>query len=91
MSDHSKKFNKNWNVVIWFLTLFMLLVSVLILILTVETYYPELLKSLWEFIKDKRITVIITLLASVSLLSFIHQIYIDSRKVGSSPKSSVKL
>ena len=81
MSNGSEKVNKNWNVVTWFLALFTLLVSVLILILTVEICYTELLKSLWEFIKDKRIIVISTLLASVSLLSFLLQVYIDPRKV----------
>ncbi len=70
MSNGSEKVNKNTNIVTWFLTLFTLLVSVLILIIV--TGHLELLESLEALLIDKPI---ITLLASMSLLSFLLQIY----------------
>ncbi len=85
MNNDSEKVNKIWKIVAWFLLSLSLLVSVLILIF--ETWDPELLKSLKGFIPDKQIykhiIAIITALASVSLLSFLLQIYMnnDSKKV----------
>ena len=76
MSNDSEKGNRTGKQVIaWFLPLFMLLMSVLILILIIEAWYPELLDPLWQFIEDKQIFMIITLLVCVSLLSFLIQVY----------------
>lgn len=79
MSNDSEKGNKIWNVVAQFLLLLAILVSflmpVLILILIVEAWTPELLEYLRTFIKDKQIykqiITIITLLVSVSLSYFL--------------------
>lgn len=74
MSNDSEKGNNTWKQgVVYFLLLLAFLVSVLILILIVDTWwYPKLLKLPEIF--TKIITVII-LLISVSLLSFSVQIY----------------
>ncbi len=84
MSNDSEKVNKNWKTVARFLPLLTLLVSVLILILTVETWYIDLIESLTVQISKYKqlIIVIITLFVGVSLLSFLTQIYMyaDSKK-----------
>ena len=68
--------DKNWRqAVLWSLLLPTLLMSVLIL--SVERWAPELLEPLRKFITDNQIITIITLLASVSLLSFLLQIYMN--------------
>ena len=88
MSNDSEKGNKIWKIVAWFLLSLSLLVSVLILIF--ETWDPELLKSLKGVIPDKQIykqiIAIIALLASVSLLSFLIQIYTNKE-----PKEVAKI
>ena len=82
MATDPEKADKTWRqAVARFLLLPVLLMSVLmsVLILSVEIWYPELLKPLWEFIEDKQIFTIILLLASVSLLSFLLQRYMNKR------------
>ena len=80
MNNDSEKGNKTWKqVVARFLLPLAILVSflipVLILIQMFGIWNPEQLKFL--IFKDNQIIVIITLLASVSLLSFLLQIYMN--------------
>ena len=83
MNKKPKEVARIWKIVARFLLLPALLISVLILI--VETWYPVL-----GFIKDNQIIAIITLLTSVSLLSFLLQRYMNKKpedvaKIWSSP------
>ena len=75
MSNDSEKGNIIWKVVAWFL------LSLLVLVLILGLWNPELLRPLEKFIPDKdiykSIIVIILLLAIVSLLSFLIQIYMN--------------
>ena len=88
MSNDSEKGDQTWKVVVRFLPSLTLLVSVLIL--TANTWYPKLL-PLWGFIENKLIITIIILLASVSLLSFLIQIYmyVDPGKTDKTWKHAV--
>ena len=72
MNKKPKEVARIWKIVARFLLLPALLISVLILI--VETWYPVL-----GFIKDNQIIAIITLLTSVSLLSFLLQRYMNKK------------
>ena len=75
------KVNKTWRqVVTCFMLSLALLVSVIILILIVETWYPDSLPS-QVFIEDKPIITIIILLAGVSLLSFLIQRYMKPKEI----------
>ena len=77
MNKNPEKADKNWRqAVAWFLLPFTLLMSVLILFQMVGIWYPEQLKFLTVF-KNNQIIAIITLLASVSLFSFLLQIYMS--------------
>ena len=88
MSNDSEKGDQIWKVVVRFLPSLTLLVSVLIL--TANTWYPKLL-PLWGFIENKLIITIIILLAGVSLLSFLIQIYmyVDPGKTDKTWKHAV--
>ena len=76
MNKDPEKADNIWKNVVQFLLLFVFLVSVLTSVLIVGTGYPELLKFLTVF-KDRPIVTIITLLANVSLFSFLLQTYMN--------------
>ena len=83
MNNDSENIAKIWKIVAWFLLSLSLLVSSLLLILIFEIWDPEPLRPLKDFIPPiykqiiETIAIIALLAISVSLLSFLIQIYMN--------------